>query len=178
MEVALLILSRAGISLDRAGNDIELESFILNFEVLFEAYLRRVLGNHAPAETQVLDGNLEGKRLLFSDAKAPFAQPDIVLSKGHHTAIVEVKYKERPSREDINQAITYAVCYGTRRVTLAHQRAVGGIHGSYAIGTIAGIKVNGYAFDLATPDLAVEEASFTDTVVDLLEEAGPVGIAA
>jgi 5-methylcytosine-specific restriction enzyme subunit McrC len=177
-EIACLILSRGAISLDKPGKDIELASFILNFEDLFEAYLRRVLADHVPTDVAVLDGNQEGKRLLFADANVHLAQPDIVLNRGGQNAIVEVKYKARPNREDINQAITYAICYGASRVAIAHQWPQTGPKGSYAIGTIAGIELSAYAFDLASENLDVEEAAFTTSSLNLLPAADPLEIAA
>jgi len=159
LEIALLLLASRGISLEKAGDDVLLDSFILNFDDLFEEYLRRVLQRHAPTGLLVLDGNKEGKRPLFDDRAAPPAQPDVVLrcASTGRTVIGEIKYKDRPSRDDINQAITYAVTYGADLVVLIHQYAGTGDAGLSHHGQVKNIRVATYAFDLDGIDLEKEE---------------------
>jgi 5-methylcytosine-specific restriction enzyme subunit McrC len=170
IEIALLILSNRGIALQEHGTDVLLETFIINFEDLFEEYLRRVLQHKAQGELTVRDGNRQGKKALFDDKMDPPAQPDIVLSwrPTGRTVIAEVKYKERAVREDINQAITYALCYGTQRAVLVHQSRPGAPKGFSHIGTIRGIRIEGYAFDLGAKDLDAEEQMFCDCLFDLV----------
>lgn len=171
IEIALLILSNRGIALQEHGTDVLLETFIINFEDLFEEYLRRVLQHKAQGELTVRDGNREGKKALFDDKLDPPAQPDIVLSwrPTGRTVITEVKYKERAARDDINQVITYALCYGTQRAVLAHQSRPGAPKGLSHIGTIRGIRIEGYAFDLGAEDLDAEEQTFCDCLFDLVQ---------
>jgi len=181
LEIALLILSNRGIALQDKGADVLLETFIINFDDLFEEYLRRVLQMRAPDLLTVQDGNHEGKRPLFDDRADQPAQPDVVLTwqTSGRSAIGEIKYKERPSREDINQAITYALCYGTDRAVLIHQVRPGGQAGLRYHGTIRGIRLENYAFDLGAADLEAEEAAFAQTLFDLVRpQQAVVGAAA
>lgn len=168
LEIAIMIMSNRGIALQDQGSDVMLDSFIVNFETMFEDYLRRVLQMRAdPAQIRVRDGNHEGKKSLFDDKKDPPAQPDIVVSSiaTGRKIIAEVKYKEKPKREDYNQAITYAVTYRTDRSILVHQNAPGAPKGLKHIGTMNGIVLDAYAFDLGNEDLDAEEAAFADLIL-------------
>jgi 5-methylcytosine-specific restriction enzyme subunit McrC len=180
LEIALLILSNRGIALEEQGSDVLLETFIINFDDLFEEYLRRVLQQRAEGGLIVKDGNREGKKPLFDDQNAPSAQPDIVLTwrPTHRTVVAEVKYKERPQREDINQAITYALCYGTEQAILVHQCGPEAPKGLRPIGTLQGIKVNAYAFDLGADDLDAEEATFANCLFGLVRPPHVESVAA
>lgn len=168
LEIALLIISNRGISLQEYGSDVMMETFIVNFETMFEDYLRRVLLLRAdPNLIRVRDGNHEGKKPLFDDRKEPPAQPDIVISSvaTGKKLIAEVKYKERPNRDDYNQAITYAVTYRTDRAILVHQNRPGAPTGLRHIGTMNGIVLDAYAFDLSHANLDAEEQAFANVVL-------------
>lgn len=163
LEIALLIISNRGISLQEHGIDVSLETFIVNFETMFEDYLLRVLEEKAdPTAHRVRSGNASGKKPLFDDRKDPPAQPDIVITSlaTGKKLIAEVKYKEKPTREDYNQAITYAVSYRSDRVILVHQNKPGAATGLRRIGTMNGIVLDSYAFDLSKADLGSEEDAF------------------
>ncbi|ABE39209.1 hypothetical protein RPD_1974 [Rhodopseudomonas palustris BisB5] len=170
IEIALLILSSRGISLQEEGVDVLLDSFIINFDDLFEEYLRRVLQARAPNLLSVKDGNFEGKRQLFEDRKDQPAQPDVVLTWQPTSVNVvgEIKYKDRPSRDDINQAITYALCYNTKCAVLIHQCRSGESRGLRHHGTIRGIRLENYAFDLGAANLDAEEEAFATAMFDLV----------
>jgi len=172
LEIALLIMSNRGISLQDQGRDVLLETFIVNFEILFEEYLRRSLQQRAGDGLRVRDGNKEGKKALFDDVRDPPAQPDIVISSvaTGKKVIAEVKYKERPNRDDINQAITYAVSYRTDHAVLVHQCPTNAAGGLSHIGTVNGIRLDAYAFDLSNADLIAEENAFA---AGLLALVGP-----
>jgi 5-methylcytosine-specific restriction enzyme subunit McrC len=169
LEIALLILSNRGIALQEPGDDVLLETFIINFEDLFEEYLRRVLQRMAFGTLLVQDGNNEGKKALFEDKLEPPAQPDIVFSwkPTGRTVIAEVKYENKPNRDDYNQAITYALCYGMNHAVLVHQSKPGGAKGLKLTGTIRGIRIETYAFDLGADDLDAEEKAFCDCMFAL-----------
>ena len=171
LEIALLIISSRGVSLQEHGQDVVLETFIVNFETMFEDYLLRVLEQRAdPTRLRVRSGNASGKKPLFDDRKEPPAQPDIVISSiaTGKNLIAEVKYKEKPNREDYNQAITYAVTYRSERVILVHQNKPGSAKGLRHIGTMNGIVLDAYAFDLSLADLDLEENVFANTLLGII----------
>lgn len=174
LEIAIMIMSNRGIALQDEGSDVMLDSFIVNFETMFEDYLRRVLQMRSdPTQIRVRDGNHEGKKSLFDDKKDPPAQPDIVVSSiaSGKKVIAEVKYKEKPKREDYNQAITYAVTYRTDRSILVHQNAPGAAKGLRHIGTMNGIVLDAYAFDLSNEDLDAEETAFANCILGAVAQA-------
>ncbi|WP_197274526.1 McrC family protein [Novosphingobium sp. AAP83] len=168
-EIALMILSGTGISLDTTGEDVSLSSFIVNFDEIFEEYARRVLQLRRPNHVFVRDGNRDGKRPLFDNKKGQLAQPDIVLGiAGARSLIIEVKYKDKPNRDDINQAVTYAICYRTNIVVLVHQCDGDSTRGLYDIGKIDHVDVKGYGIDLGAEDLHSEESSFSSSIFGLV----------
>ena len=164
------------------GNDLLLETFIIDFDELFEEYVRRVLQRHADADGHlfVKDGNHEGKKPLFDDRNDPSAQPDIVFGwrPSGHSIVAEVKYKEKPQRDDINQAVTYSLCYRADRTILVHQAGTPAQRGLRPIGTIQQIRVDAYGFDLAAADLDSEEAVFADCLLNLVRPGDSVAVAA
>jgi 5-methylcytosine-specific restriction enzyme subunit McrC len=169
-----LILSRASVSLEKSGgSDVQLETFILDFEDVFERYLRRVLEHRAPDGCSVKDGNDEGSRSLYDDRPEPPAQPDIVIERsGAPPLIVEVKYKDKPDRADVNQVVTYAACYRSKIVVLVHQTKAGAKASLKLRGVINGVSVYGYAFDLASEGLEAQETAFSAAVFNLVADDG------
>ena len=172
LEVSSLVLSGLNVSLDRDGEDIILNSYIVDFESVFETYIRRVLEANAPEDMIVKDGNAGGQRPLYDDRKEPPAQPDIVVrEKGAGCQLVlEVKYKARPDRQDINQAVTYALVYRTRKVILVHQSVSLSTRGFQHLGSVNGIAVESYGIDMAALDMSAEEQKFSGRMFGMLRQ--------
>ena len=85
--------------------------------------------------------------------------------------MAEVKYKEKPDRQDINQAITYALSYNTSQAVLVHQSKPGSKTGLSLIGTIRGIRISAYGFDLSVSDLTAEENAFAKCLFSVISES-------
>ncbi|CAN7615303.1 McrC family protein [Caulobacter sp. LjRoot300] len=170
LDIALLVLSGRGIALDQFSGNVILDTFIVDFEAVFERYLRNALESRVPTHIAVLDGNEDGQKPLYDDRAVPPAQPDIVLvdRETGQKIVVEVKYKDKPDRGDINQAITYALSYRTNRVVLVHQKRDGSVSGLRRLGIISGISVECYAYDLSREDLEAEEEAFTSVLSAML----------
>jgi 5-methylcytosine-specific restriction enzyme subunit McrC len=87
MQLALAIVRDRGIQVEGRGEDITIESLLLNLEDVFEAFLRNVLreGFRGRTGITVLDGNKGnpegGKKLLFDAAPSEDATPDIVVRR-------------------------------------------------------------------------------------------------
>ena len=164
LSIAVMILSRRGIALEGDGEDALLGAFIVNFEDVFEEYLRNVLEGEAGNSVAVQNGKTDARKKLFDDSVKHNAEPDIVLlsAPAGRKLIVEVKYKDYPNRNDINQAITYAVTYRTDRVILVHQwdPATKVTRGFTHLGVMNGINLDTYAYDLGREDLEAEEKAF------------------
>jgi 5-methylcytosine-specific restriction enzyme subunit McrC len=181
LEIALAIIRGHAIRVDRPGHALTLPSLILKMEEVFEDYLRSVL-RHSAADgdwhVRILDGRGKppggGRKLLFDHPPSNDATPDIVLQSeplSDYPAILEVKYKPAngdPARDDLNQAITYAVSYRSDEVVLVQPRApLPSFSGLRTLGTIADATVYQYVFDLNAADLDAEEALFSHAIRDL-----------
>jgi len=169
---ALLILRGQGLSLTDVGDDVPLDSFVVNFETMFEDYLRNALLQQLPARFTVQDGNKpdEAKKSLFDDKTDPPAQPDMLVIDKMTGAklVVEVKYKTKIDRTDINQALTYGLSYRTERVLLLHLAKGQADRGQRLIGTVDHRELHGYRFDLSAQDLISEEALLAAAIEQLL----------
>jgi len=157
LEIALAIVRGRSVVAGEGGK-LELPSYIINFETLFEDYLRKALSSKQhDAPFEVSDGNDAGKRPLFDDSSQPPAQPDILIKLDENLLVVDVKYKEKVDRADINQVVTYASVYRTNIVILLHQAAAEDEGGLFLRGRIGALSVYCYQFNLGASDLVAEE---------------------
>lgn len=175
LEIATMVLNTEGILLDRQGPDRALNSFILNLEEVIETYFRNILRRETSSNIIVEDGNKEGRRPLFSDQpNGPLAQPDIILKSASTPSLIcEIKYKTKIDRNDINQAVTYAVTFGVERTVLIHIGAPNAKVGLYKAGQIGNIAVYEYAFNLSAANLEQEENLMATSLTGLLHSHQP-----
>jgi hypothetical protein len=77
-----------------------------------------------------------------------------------------------PEREDINQAVTYAVVYGCKVCGLIYlsKDAAGGVE---RFGKIGDIEVVGISIAIGAVDLATEEVRFVRSVAEILGVRSP-----
>jgi len=162
-ELATLIVQGRGVELPAAGQ-IPLPSFLINMAEVFESYLRNVLKTGLLPGCKVLDGNKEGARPLYDDKPLPLTTPDMVFTTaGAVILVADVKYKSAPSREDVNQIVTYAVRYAIKKVLfVCLSSAIAGR--LERLGTISGIEVHCYEFSLSAANLDTEEANFISAI--------------
>ena len=190
INLALTIIRDRGISFEGGENDFVSASLLIDFDKVFESYLRAVLQQHfreLNSDIDVLDGNAAaphgGKKLLFDDPPSEPAKPDIVFKLRDTTAtyplLVEVKYKKVtvPERDDINQAVTYAVSYRAPVVVIVNPRIKEGSEGLKFLGKIDRTMFYQYAFDLATSTPAVNEKKFAMELFHLINGNQTPGIA-
>jgi 5-methylcytosine-specific restriction enzyme subunit McrC len=175
LSLALMILREQSAVVERAGGEIELAAVVVNFDELFEAYLRNVLRLERARRSlafSVLDGNNEGKKGLFDGRSQPPAKPDIVIRAPDRTTslLVEVKYKSAPDRGDYNQAITYCASYRVNRIVIAHQATRPDDAGLREIGSVGHIRLFGYGILLDATDLEQQEAAFATAMFSLATE--------
>jgi 5-methylcytosine-specific restriction enzyme subunit McrC len=164
--LAALVVQGRGIDLP-AGGELRLPSFILDMADVFESYVRNTLATRLAPAFAILDGNQEGARPLYDETPSPPATPDIVVNAhGRTRLIADAKYKDGPSREDLNQVLTYAIRYGVKKTLLACLPAAGNAQ-LQRLGSIAGIEIYVYRFPLGG-DLDSEELNFANTVRELL----------
>lgn len=179
LAVALAIIRQQPILVESLWGSIRMPSIVVNMNVVFEAYLRNVLDLHARSNgwpNSVLDGNTDGAKPLFSTPGSPKATPDVVIRnrRGFTPMVLEIKNVPVQGvfskRDAIEQAVTYAVSFRSDSVVLVHPRAsedqIGGMH---FLGTIGGVAVYQYRFDLGADDLAKEESRFGNSIGAALE---------
>lgn len=175
LRLVAALISNEGIQLPVGGADIFLPSFLVDMETLFEDYMRGVLGVRLN-EFTVLNGNELGGKPLFDDRARPSANPDIVIGEdGEPLLLVEVKYKFRWSREDLNQIITYAISYNLYSALLLLPSENPSESGLSTIGTLNGIRIFKYGFRIGSVSLDQEEDSLANTIMGLLSSsASPI----
>lgn len=117
-KTCLFIIGNDSVSLTVQGSDIDLLSFVLNLEDLFERFVRNVLQRALSSipQIRVLDGNREGRSHLFFDSRAIDVKPDIVIQRNGSTLLIaDVKYKVKITESDRYQLIAHAYSRGVRR---------------------------------------------------------------
>jgi 5-methylcytosine-specific restriction enzyme subunit McrC len=181
LQLASLLVHENSLDLGKPGGMIRAPSMLVNLQDAFEAYLRNSLSQAFAARDVplvVLDGNnaspAGASKGLFDEPGSRLATPDIVVQvpgTGRASLLVEIKYKDRASREDLNQAIAYGASYRCPVVILAHARQRGDVAHLRAEGTIGSMQIFTYAFDLAA-DLKDEEQYFAETVKQLVNRFG------
>lgn len=172
LKTALLIVENTGIIPNITGSTSTL-SFVVNMENTFERYCQTVLRKYASklgSNIQV-KGQKEGKIPLFTgvSSDARDAEPDIVISSGDvDLLVIEVKYKDKPNRQDLNQAVTYALAYKLRRVVVLcfteHDES-----GWQFLGEVGGlVEVWVYRLDLERENIDIVESQFAEAMGDMI----------
>jgi len=143
---------------------------------VFERYVRNVLRDGFASirpDLRVLDGNREGKKLLFDAAPSEPAKPDIVIRAPDSSTpvVMDVKYRPasgKPDRADINQVITYAASYRASIAVVVQPRAENSPRNRLMqLGNIVNLGVFQYVMDLGA-DLDEEEAALIEAVAALV----------
>lgn len=172
LPLANAVLRGFGPSQRNLPPSFSLGSLIFDVADAFEKYVRASLSEHLKAT--VLDGNQAGpggaKRLLFPGSTNVLTRnvhttPDIlVLSEDNATSVcvLDVKYKPysgMPDRNDINQALAYAIAYGTSCCGLVYpaNTHTGRVDD---FGSTGGVRFLGFSIGLNAPDLQTEERRF------------------
>jgi 5-methylcytosine-specific restriction enzyme subunit McrC len=171
IDLATAIVQLHGVQLESRAGAVRLPSMVLDMSDLFERYLRNTLAAQARGRGwrhRVLDGNAEGKTLLFDEKPSPPATPDIVvrdLDKEGFPLLIEVKSAPVKSfhseRSAIEQALTYGLSYRCNQVVLAHPRQSSeSFQGLRLQGRIGDLSLYQYVFDLAADPIEQEEERF------------------
>jgi 5-methylcytosine-specific restriction enzyme subunit McrC len=172
-KTCLLIIGDRSVSLETAGSDVTLLSFILNLEDVFEKYVRNVLRQWVKteqSEVKVRDGNKGKRNYLFHDSRVFDIYPDIYLTMGAKRPLVaDVKYKPKIDEHDRYQVISHSVSMGAKKAVIIVPAFQGGNSGLIRRGQICdanGIEVFEYHMKL-DGDLASEEAKMGKAIIEL-----------
>jgi 5-methylcytosine-specific restriction enzyme subunit McrC len=172
-KTCLLIIGDRSVSLETAGSDVSLLSFILNLEDVFEKYARNVLRKWTTAErpeVKVRDGNKGRRNYLFHDSKVFEIFPDIFLTLGTRRLLVaDVKYKPKTDEHDRYQVINHTASMGAKKAVLIVPAFGAGESGLIRRGQVcdaAGIEVFEYQMKL-DGDLEAEETKMARAIIEL-----------
>lgn len=179
LPLANAVLRSYGPSQRNLPPSFSLGSLIFDVADAFERYIRYCLGEHCDAA--VIDGNLGApngaRQPLFSGSENPLTRgvnttPDLLIKNGQSEAVcvLDVKYKPyagMPDRNDINQALSYALAYRTPMCGLVYPASTpaGRIDD---FGKVGGVAFYGFAIGLNAPDLVAEERRFATDVCTVL----------
>lgn len=174
LPLATAILLSMGPSQRNLPPSFSLGSLIFDLSDVFEHYVRKCMSEWSVSP--VLDGNtakpMGAKKLFFDrsthpDSRSVPATPDIVIStpdgKGI-SAVADAKYKPykgMPSREDINQVLSYAISYGASKCALIYP-STSGRSSVERFGYVGAVEVFGFSMNLAAHNLADEERAFAE----------------
>jgi 5-methylcytosine-specific restriction enzyme subunit McrC len=175
LELALMFIRDMSPALDRTvGQGLRLGSMLLDMNKVFEHYIRNALGARLKEIGALVaqDGNFIGEgfggKLFFDAPPSEPAAPDIVVRGATQppVVIIDVKYKPvsgDPDRDDLNQVIAYGASYATPNVCVV-QPSRKGVSGLRRLGTIGGLGVFQYEYDLASDDLQRQEIQLTEAI--------------
>ena len=166
-------------SLDLSSNEqeIELPSFLLNLDAIFEAYVRNVLVHelrNTNAKGAIRDGNnAQWSKPLLRDSSKYKAKPDLVFSEenGETNAIGDVKYKGKQAESDRYQIISHAFAYGARRALLIYPATNKNPSGLTRLGAIGPKGADVTLYELFIPlegSLPEEEKAFSTATFECL----------
>jgi len=186
LSIAVTIVEDKGVKLEGLGDDVEIASFLIKVDDVFEKYVRTVLQRELvdlEPRLSILDGNLAGRmggqKELFDDVGAPVANPDIVVRDNEsedierrYPLLIEVKYKPLeglPKREDLNQLIAYATSFRAPAAVLVQPAPVNAKQGLDHLGMIGSTVFYQCGFDLSERDLGLEEETFANRMREFLD---------
>jgi 5-methylcytosine-specific restriction enzyme subunit McrC len=143
---------------------VTLDSLIIDLSKVFEAYVRTVLIERAPAKGwRIVDGNLKPFP-FFSGDSAYQVQPDmVVLKDGKPVALVDAKYKLEPKESDRYEVLSFMDTVGAARGGFVCPQKAGAA--SRFMGrTKVGKELSLLRFDLAAADIEAEANRFVENV--------------
>jgi 5-methylcytosine-specific restriction enzyme subunit McrC len=165
---ALLLVEGAGIIPTLEVKDSTI-SFVVNMETIFEDYVFNVLRSYASQFrwVNVIRGSSEQRKMFSGDnCDTRNVEPDIVIEDVNHRKIpIELKYKDTPNRDNINQAITYAIAYQIGiAILVCFTNKVSNTGWKY-FGKIGNqIDVWVYFLNLDSDDMYAEEGRFANNI--------------
>lgn len=176
-EICRLIVNRIGVSFDKDGNDVELNSFTLDMASTFEKYLLNSIRFNRgifPESTVILDGNKEGRKKLYNQPSIGKgdAKPDIILKVGVSTIIADAKYKTKSKDTDRYQVISHALSYNAKIAVLILPKDENYTGKPLiklgSVGSEHEINVYEYYYDLSSYDLMIEEKKLAEELLTLI----------
>lgn len=171
-KTAALIVQNLPIIPDLIGTDSTL-SFVVYMPDVFERYCvaslrrnRHLIGDGITVKAK------DGKKRLFGpqDPDSRLAEPDVVIEeRGSVQTPLEIKYTDQPTRHHIEQAVAYALSYGSLRAGLVCYASSNATQGWQYHGKVGEtVEVWTYRIDLSSPDLEAAETTFASDIARFL----------
>lgn len=177
LECALELLRHNDVLLDNARRGLELESYVISLDNVFEEYIRGVISSfpdQGHGRIATVDGNIKRhQKHLFSDTKKYIIKPDLIMKDRRGVQMIgDVKYKIRPKEEDRYQLISHSLSYQVDKAILIYPKQPAQQEsGLKRIGVIgpaqSPINVYEFFFNL-NDDLQSEEARLRSEICNLL----------
>ena len=166
--VAFLLLQSSLPDMDGDGA-VALDSLVVDASKVFEAYVRRVLFDRAPAHGwNVRDGNLKPSN-FFVEHGDYTVRPDIVIAQGNTPiAVLDAKYKLKPKDGDRYELLAFMDALGVQHggfVCPQHEESRSTFLGT----TIGSKRMSSLRFDLAASDPVAEADRLFTNVKRLVE---------
>jgi 5-methylcytosine-specific restriction enzyme subunit McrC len=169
----LLIVANRSVDIETSGDDVNLLSFVVNLEDVFEKYIRNAIKEQFRKQGSPLiigNGNKESRGLLFHDNRTIPIKPDVVIHSRPKTfCVADVKYKPKIADVDRYQVISHAMSYGTRTALLImpiFDSPAGGLTRVGQVCNAGGVELFEYRFRLDA-NLEDEEAKLGESLLAL-----------
>ena len=171
-KTAILLVENTGLKPVMQGKDSTL-SFVVNMGTVYEDYCFNVLFD--AMNSQSLGTATRGKednKSLFAGPNCDkrHAEPDIIIRDHQGNQLpIEVKYKPKPNRQDINQAVTYAVAYEVNRTVILCYARQDDLAGWHFLGIVGGnVNVWIYRINIDSENIETEETKFVSHINQML----------
>lgn len=170
--ICLTLVSDLAVNLGNVDQKLKLASFVVDMADVFERYLLNVLRTServSEVALGILDGNVEGRRSLFSDSKRYEAKPDIVVVRsGSPVAVLDAKYKTKLHEADRYQIISHALSFGaTDAVLIVPEGQSQELEYVGTIGSGDRIRLFVYHFGLESGNLVERENRFVEKMLEI-----------
>lgn len=177
LDCALELLCHNDVLLDNAQRGLELESYVISLDNVFEEYIRGVIASlpdQGHGRIATVDGNLKRhQKHLFLDTKKYLMKPDLIVKDRRGIQMIgDVKYKIRPKEEDRYQLISHSLSYQVDKAILVYpkqpKQKESGLRYLGMLGPVhSTLKLYEFFFDLSN-ELEAEEACLKSAINDLL----------
>ncbi|HEY8342422.1 MAG TPA: hypothetical protein VIK75_05365 [Calditerricola sp.] len=179
IRLADVLLNQREIQLEDDRGEVVLPSLLIDMEEVFEDYVLGILTKWEHGSLRVLDGRKSGRgyggKRLYDIGPEESANPDCVITddNSEYKAIIEVKYtpaSNTPSREHINQVVTYAVSYRVDKAIIVQPCREEKDSGLEYVGRINFIDLFWFKWFLGASDIRVEEERFIRSIAEAVTE--------
>ncbi|PYF78935.1 5-methylcytosine-specific restriction enzyme subunit McrC [Marinomonas alcarazii] len=175
-EVCRLIITGTGIDFDNHGTTLNLNSFVVDMENIFEQFLLNTTREYKTVigeDILILDGNDEGKKQFLDPpgTATGTAKPDIIIKDQYRTLLIaDAKYKPSSKESDRYQVISHALSFSckTAALILPSKNGQTYIEKLGSIGSKNTIDVYEIFIDLSAENLQLEQEKLMQLIANTI----------